>query len=239
MTFFSPAESCNHTGSGQSAQLKVISLDVVGTLLRVRGGVGEVYAEPLHRRGLPADAHVIGQRFGEAFREAVVRRPSQTNEDVERAFWARIVRSSLGEDVPAELFAEVFEEIFAAFASGERWEWIGGAKEALTALRESGYRLCLLSNADQRFHSVLKAKGAADLVERVFLSTEMGWQKPSLEAFGHVFREMACAAEDVLHVGDDPVADDKGARQAGCRSLLIGRDLADVRDLPGLLGVQA
>ena len=55
---------------------------------------------------------------------------------------------------------------------------------------------------------------------------QLGVAKPDASIFLHACERLGIAPEHVLHVGDDPVADILGARQAGLRTAWINRDRA-------------
>lgn len=70
---------------------------------------------------------------------------------------------------------------------------------------------------------LLRLAGFRDDLGMVF-SNEVGAAKPAREIFDLAVRVVAVAAEDVLHVGDNPVADVRGAAAAGLRTMLVEPD---------------
>ena len=62
--------------------------------------------------------------------------------------------------------------------------------------------------------------GLSDLVERVFTSAVIGYDKPHPEAFRHALRESGDPATRWM-VGDNPVADVAGAEALGIPAVLI------------------
>ncbi|MBO1754947.1 HAD-IA family hydrolase [Allobranchiibius sp. CTAmp26] len=70
---------------------------------------------------------------------------------------------------------------------------------------------------------LLRLAGFRDDLGMVF-SNEVGAAKPSREIFDIAVGVVAVPAPDVLHVGDNPVADVRGAGAAGLRTLLVEPD---------------
>lgn len=85
------------------------------------------------------------------------------------------------------------------------------------------YRLGLISNgtgATQR--AKLRALRVEELFNPVVISEEVGFRKPHLEIFELALAAWGLSPESVLFVGDDPIADIQGARNAGLHVLQVG-----------------
>ena len=103
--------------------------------------------------------------------------------------------------------------------------FLPGAKEALDALR-GRYRLFLASNGTASVqHSRLESAGLYPVFEQVFVSQELGFNKPAREFFD------ACAAqipgyapEKAMMVGDSLSSDIRGGKNAGIRTCWVNPD---------------
>ena len=78
----------------------------------------------------------------------------------------------------------------------------------------------MLSNNDSRLRPVLRDLGVSDLFEELFISSEIGFEKPSPEIFKKVEFELGTTAKEMLHVGDSYSRDVQGALSAGWRTSL-------------------
>lgn len=105
---------------------------------------------------------------------------------------------------------------------------------ALAELRRLGVRLVVVSNWDISLPTVLAALGVSCLLDGVVTSAEVGARKPERAVFERGLELAGVGARDAMHVGDSPVEDVQGARQAGIEPLLIRRRGATV--LPDLAG---
>ena len=105
-----------------------------------------------------------------------------------------------------------------------------GTREVLDALDGAGYRLALLSNADEDF--LQSAVSHNRLRFSVIQSSEsLRVYKPNRAAFEELCHRLGCAPDEVLYVGDSAQADVAGARHAGLRvawlSERAGHELPD------------
>ena len=88
---------------------------------------------------------------------------------------------------------------------------------------DRGYRIALLSNNDSRLRNVIQDLGIASIFEQIFISSEIGFEKPNPKIFKYVEREMNASAEEILHLGDSYSRDFEGAKGAGWSALLFGK----------------
>ena len=207
-----------------SLPVSVVSFDVGGTLIHPHPSVGEVYAEVLGQYGVTVQPTMLESRFRQAFREASTRPRLRTSEEVERTFWRGVVRETVARLLDDDQFERAFDHLYATFAEGRRWRVRADAVPVLRLLRERGYRLVVLSNSDRRFHQVLRERGLTPFFERVFLSAEMGAEKPASSIFRAVEAALGCVPEDILHIGDSQHHDLNGAELAGWQARLLIAD---------------
>jgi putative hydrolase of the HAD superfamily len=221
----------------------VVFLDVAGTLLRVRGGVGQQYAAVARRFGVDPDPAALDREFPAAFRAAPpMAFPGVSPHAIperERAVWREIVRTVfegaglLPAFAPAA-FDAYFDAVYAHFEEAGVWEVFPDVPPALAALRDLGCPLGIISNFDGRLFRILDRLGLRAWFASVTLSSQVGAAKPACEIFAHALRRHGVEAGDALHVGDSPVADCEGARAAGLRAVLIDR-AGRHADRPGVL----
>ena len=184
---------------------------------------------------------------------------------VEEASWARIAvdqrsttLTSLLTLASAELGLDVAEAVLeeAALHHLDSWtphiEHDPDAPAVLTALREQGLRIGLLSNTHwpRAFHEhFLERDGLAHLIDARCYTSEMPFTKPHPEAFRTVLDALGVGrADHVVFVGDRAYDDVHGARSAGLRGVLRTNPLvppydvepdAVIDSLPELLEVVA
>lgn len=221
----------------------MVFFDAAGTLLRVRGGVGQQYAAVARRFGVDADPAVLDREFPAAFRAAPpLAFPGASPAEIarrEREVWRGIVRAvfdgaGLLSHFGPGAFAAYFDAVYAHFEDAGVWELFADVRPTLDALRDLGCPLGIISNFDGRLFRILEGLGLADRFASVTLSSRVGVTKPGREIFAQALRQHGVAAPDALHVGDSPVEDCEGALGAGLRAILIDR-AGRHADRPGVL----
>lgn len=204
-------------------QIRAVTFDIGGTLIVPEPSVGAVYAEVAETFGVNLPPALLDERFYEGFRRASADHPSSA----EKVFWETVVRHVFAPtDLDETTFRELFETIYTTFGEGRRWRILEGVPHLLETLSARGFRLAALSNADERFHTVLRDLALTRYFEAVFLSGDIGCEKPDLRIFRHVERALALHPQHLLHVGDSVKHDIMGAQNADWTARLINGPLS-------------
>jgi putative hydrolase of the HAD superfamily len=114
------------------------------------------------------------------------------------------------------------------------WEHVPeGVVPALRALRASGLRLVVVSNANGTLRAKFERLGLGVHVDCLLDSCEFGVEKPDPRLFQIALQQSGAAAGSTVHVGDLYHVDVLGARAAGLRGVLFDEaDLYDGVDCP-------
>jgi putative hydrolase of the HAD superfamily len=212
--------------------IQVIFFDVAGTLLRVRGSVGEHYAALARRFGVDARASDLDPHFPAAFRAAPPMAfpgvPAAEIAARERAVWEGLVRGMfaraglLGAFGPGG-FADYFAALYAHFETEAAWEVFPDVLPALGAVRARGLGLGIVTNFDGRVLPLLERVGLAGWFDSTTLSSRVGAAKPDPAIFRHALARHGARPDEAVHVGDSPAEDLAGAQAAGLRGVLVDR----------------
>jgi len=203
-----------------------VFFDLTGTLLRVRGSVGAVYAVAAARHGV----HASPAQVDRTFRAALATAPPACFPGVapaaiparERAWWREVVARTFAPFGPFAAFDDFFVEVFAQFAHPAAWELLPGAAATLAALQSEGRKLGVISEMDSRVYAVLDGLDLRRRFDVVALSTECGAVKADGGLFRVALQRAGDDATSCLHVGDSLAADAGGARSAGLTAILLG-----------------
>jgi HAD superfamily hydrolase (TIGR01549 family) len=117
---------------------------------------------------------------------------------------------------PESLSDEALEVFLAA---RNRVECYPDVRPSLMRLRAS-YRLFAVSNGN----ADLERCGIGDLFEGHVTAIAAGAAKPDARIFAALRRMAGVSAVEVLHIGDDPLADVVGATQAGMQAVWLNRE---------------
>ncbi len=90
-------------------------------------------------------------------------------------------------------------------------------------LRAIGLPLYAVSNWDIQLPRVLDDLGWTDYFDGVAVSAVLGVEKPEGEIFEEALRISGADRSRIVHVGNDPVTDVKGASEAGLDTVFVDR----------------
>ena len=201
--------------------------DAAGTLLTVKGSVGERYAVLASAYGKDVAPHEIEAGFRRIFPKApplaFPGAPAAKLAELEHAWWRSVVRDVFAGFGPFPRFDDYFDALYEAFAQPEAWRLYPETRATLDALRARGYRLGVISNFDARLFGLLDGLGIADRFDPIIASSRAGAAKPDPAIFRHALTKCGASAEQAVHVGDTYELDVLGARAAGVAAILIDR----------------
>lgn len=90
-----------------------------------------------------------------------------------------------------------------------------GTIEILEYLKPK-YPLYIITNGFKEVQEIkMKTADIAQYFDHVFISEDIGWQKPNVETFRYVLEQINAKPEDSLMIGDDMAVDIIGAKSAG------------------------
>ena len=214
--------------------IRAILFDAAGTLFFLTKTVGDHYAYVGREVGLDLDAQQLERAFHSAWQQ-MPRRPAidGPRENDDKGWWRELVGRVL--DQVAHSLSELdrdnfFEIAYEHFAEAGVWELYPEVPGVLEQLR-ARFQLAVVSNFDGRLRFILQNLGISKYFAHVFISSELGADKPDPEIFQRALKEMHLDADEVLHVGDDPERDWKAAKEAGLLVFQLNRPKNSLRDL--------
>ncbi len=230
-----------------SSPIKAIFFDAVGTLFDVKGSVGEVYLTYAKRYGVPDTKEMVttlNKQFKKTMKDMPapifsVERPEKLKQ-CERLWWFDVVHAVFYRVGMFEGFDDFFDEVYEAFGQATHWALYPETIEVLTRLKESGFELGIVSNFDTRFFQVSRSLGIDHFFDSVTISSLAGAAKPATKIFSYALEQHMMTPDEVLHVGDHPIEDYEGAKQAGLHTVLVDRSgpvQGDDHILPNLASV--
>ena len=113
----------------------------------------------------------------------------------------------------------------------DAWSLTEGIEDALRRTRNAGFRNIILSNHAPELPRLVRSLGLTEWVERTITSAGVGAEKPNPAIFSHSIEVADADVRTSWMVGDNPIADIRGARTAGLRAILIGGSAPDTGGL--------
>jgi putative hydrolase of the HAD superfamily len=219
--------------------MKVVTFDAGNTLIRLNQPVGITYAAVAERLGVKLAPASLERGFKAAWKSVppLPDVPGPRPDDG-RSWWRAVVIQTLelaGEKV--EPFDNYFDAVYREFGRPGIWRLEPGALDLLSDLRGAGFRLGIISNFDLRLRDILEHVGVLDFFEQIIISSRIGADKPSPRIFQAAIERFRVEAQEMLHVGDDKVADGDGARQAGMQTFILGLGGSGLKELRERVGL--
>ena len=192
-------------------------------------------------------ARYTGAELKSAFRSAMAQREAKAGQSYEcfpdipfEQVMAQLFREK-GVEENADALGVNAAQMFRIL-SMEYIQLYPGALEALAQLRKKGYRLWLLSNAQQVFTAYeLRHLGLGTQLDGIYLSSDYGCRKPDLRFYRALLEEQKLDIRSCLMIGNDRETDIAGAKAAGMATLYMHTNLtpgdqaeADPALLPGI-----
>lgn len=174
--------------------------------------------------------HIINRQHWEA-----LERGELTREEVLEGRF-RVLFEQLGRPVEARAVTRAYEKNL-----GQGHYFLPGAQEAVEHLSKK-YRLFLASNGTASVqHSRLTSAGLYPYFEQVFISQEMGCNKPSREYFERCFAKIpGFDPQRAMMVGDSLTSDILGGIRAGIKTCWVNPNRTPPReDIPADFEIEA
>jgi putative hydrolase of the HAD superfamily len=217
-----------------SLMIKAIFFDAVGTLLHLNGTVGDHYALVAREVGLSLDADTLNRGFLSAWKQMPAREPiNGPRDDDDKGWWHELIELMFRGVAPqiGELDRDNFFEVaYEHFAEAGVWQLYPDVLETLAQLR-GRVPLAVVSNFDGRLRMILEQLGISKFFSYVFVSSELGADKPHPEIFRRALKFMKLEAREVLHVGDDAERDWRAAEAAGLSVFRLKRPSNSLGDV--------
>jgi len=214
--------------------IKAIFFDAAGTLFYLTKTVGEHYALVGREVGLDLDAQNLERAFHTAWQQIPQRAAiNGPRENDDKGWWRELVNRVLKQVAPSlsELDRDNFFEIaYEHFAEAGVWELYPEVPGILEELWRR-FELAVVSNFDGRLRFILAHLGVSKYFAHVFVSSELGADKPDPEIYRRALRVMKLSPNEVFHVGDDPERDWEGATAAGLSIFRLDRPRNSLCDL--------
>ena len=154
-------------------------------------------------------------------------------ENDDKGWWRELVNRVLEQVAPSlsELDRDNFFEVaYEHFAEAGVWELYPEVREVLEELWPR-FQLVVISNFDGRLRLILQHLAVSKFFSQIFISSELGADKPDPEIYRRAVRLMDLQPNEVLHVGDDRQRDWEAATAAGLSVFCLDRPRNSLRDL--------
>jgi len=216
---------CHNRLSGTSADM--VFFDAGETLVHPRPSFPQLLDSVCREFGVCVDPLQLSRttRRLMARVEEEQRKGFTFTDDPERSrrFWLGFYRDLVGEFGYRGGDDGLPHRLYEVFSRPENYTAYSDAVETLWVLSELGIPVGLISNFEPWLHLLLERLGLAAFFRVKVVSGEVGVEKPNPRIFRLALQRAGVEAARAVHVGDSPVSDYQGAREAGMRAILLDR----------------
>ena len=106
-------------------------------------------------------------------------------------------------------------------------------------LNQRGYKLSILSNFDYSptAHKLLEVYGITTYINYIFISVDIGWRKPSPNAFEYALKKLNISPSEAVFIGDDYERDIVGASISNIDSILVDIENKSDKYMPAIASI--
>ncbi|MCW4001323.1 MAG: HAD family hydrolase [Candidatus Bathyarchaeota archaeon] len=215
--------------------IKAVIFDYIGTLVNCRGYSMQDSEDNLYRALCAEGFEMEKAAFLDAYNLAhqkYRRIRYEEYREVTNAVWVAEALGTLGFTVtPADNRVKAALNVFFQDFI-DTLELRSGAK---TLLRQTGTqaKLGLISNFTHGpvIHRSLRKIGIHPYFHAIVVSQDVGWRKPSSRIFQDTLARLQVKAEEAVFVGDSPIEDIGGAKNAGIKTVFVPSQFNSLKDL--------
>jgi len=214
-----PTHGQNGAAKNSMSVIKVLTFDLDNTLWDVEPAL--LRAEQAQRDWLLANRPGAIENFGHEelweFKKSVWKRHPELSHHVSKMRTLLLYELQLAAGYPETEARSGAELAFAVFL--EQRHKVVLYEEALGVLEQlaQSYTLGALTNGNADIYKT----DAAEYFDFAFLAEDIGASKPAPDMFRAALEKAAVAPEEIVHVGDNPEHDIKGAQDVGMLTVWV------------------
>jgi putative hydrolase of the HAD superfamily len=210
--------------------MKVIFLDLGSTLIYAQEPWPPVLARAdqelvrcLHQAGFPIESNTLRRDFDTFLDAYYDQRDKENVEPTAFVFLRDLLTENGFGSVPDPILRRALGSMYAV--TERNWRVEEDAISTLVSLRETGYRLGMISNTsdDNNVQALVDQGGFRPFFDLILTSAGCGYRKPHPRIFQIALEHFRIQPEQALMVGDTLEADIAGANSLGIYSVWITR----------------
>ncbi len=204
---------------------KAVIFDYVGTLVNCRNYTMDASREKIYAALVNEGFDVAKDKFLAAYIQAHEKyriiRYEQLRE-VTNAVWVAEALCNLGFNVAADDYRikAALNVFFKDYV--DMLELRAGAKKLIKQAQQQ-CKVALISNFTHApvIYKSLRHLKICEFFNAIVVSEENGWRKPSPKIFQDALNKLHVQANEAVYIGDSPIEDIKGAKEAGLKTVFV------------------
>ncbi|MDG2015208.1 MAG: HAD-IA family hydrolase [Pirellulaceae bacterium] len=200
--------------------------DAVGTLIRPRESISEVYQRFARDQGLELARATVKTRFASARQQIFSNAPDQpSSNEIEKQNWKTLIATVFPELPDTE---QLFQGLWQYYSEAENWMLFPEVPRCLETWERRGSPIVIASNFDKRLIAICQQLEPLHRIEHIFCSSELGFSKPDVRFYREIERRLGRRLISPLMIGDDLEKDVHAAIKAGWQARHLDRSRADL-----------
>lgn len=209
------------------AIFETVFFDVGSTLLELNSSWEKIYHSVFQRAGYDLELGEVEQAV--AYSWSIVSREDPTaffeNTREGSLQWQHEIEQRIMErlNIHPDVQEDLFWQLIQAFESSASYYVFPEVRAVLDQLKNSGYRLGIISNWSWHLDDLCKYHNIAQYFDQIIISARVGCSKPNPVIFQTALEKMQADPAKTMHIGDTYRADVLGAWSQGMSALWIDR----------------
>ncbi|CAL1547753.1 unnamed protein product, partial [Lymnaea stagnalis] len=206
--------------------LRLVTVDVTNTLIKVVGSPGFQYAYIGRKHGVTMDENVLNGLFLKYYKQYSQKYPNFGVQDMMPAhvWWDSLVKDcfrAADSTIQEHKLDKIATDLFFHYTTPKAWEILPGALGAIKDLRRYPIKIGVISNWDHRLYKVLLTMKLRPYFDFVLPSSVVGVEKPESLIFYQALKDAQCQPDEAIHFGDSLEKDFIGAQNVGMGAYLL------------------
>lgn len=201
--------------------LKMVFFDVGGTLLYTKNSHEVVFKNCFEKFGINIKLQEIASAVENVLSVHPKERLSFTDEQKNMEWWLTFYRLVLNILNVKDEADKMVKMLWNDHSIGENLSIFSDTVETLSHLKNDGLKLGIISNWDKTLHFMLNKFKIKSFFELIFISCEVGYEKPDLRFFTYVLEKSGFKPEETFYVGDDYYKDFIPSKKAGMNPVYL------------------
>lgn len=217
-------------------KFKLVTFDCTNTLLYFKNPPEIQYLKTAATFGIPEenfDKNAMKVNFRKQFKELHMKYPNFGRDSIDyKNWWKQLVTNvfmqSSREPLDPVALEPIATKLIQQFQTRECWEKFQRSDELITALKDAGKVVGVISNFDPRLHALLADMNLTQF-DFVLTSYETGVEKPNPKIFQRALEaaKLDIRPSEALHIGNEVDKDFVGAKSASWSAVLINSDTTE------------
>jgi len=216
---------------------KAIFFDFYNTLVHFSPTSEEIQKQACNKFGITANKQKLsaGYKIADNFfnQENSINPIFERNKENQASFffeYEKILLENSEVAASSEIIKKIWDEVYATPRELLLFEDV---LPTFTQLKKHHLKIGIITNNRQNIIELTKELKIHTFLNVIVRSCDVGFEKPHPKIFKTALNKLKIPANETLHIGDQPLSDLQGAKQAGITPILLDRqNISGIKEFP-------